>query len=210
MKKNKLFLAVALLLMAMTSCVKTEYHYIDESYKTWFVDRDKADFTVTDENGISQDFHFDATLTSMLEGSASFLFVTTDKDLCEHEYQIGRTTYYQGDACSLGITNYYSTSTYFSLCFYDVRFNFDMYDNGEFSCQQCSDEKFIERYYRCSMELLDSHEVNGVTYHDVIHLWVTDFDALTRPDFPTELYYAKHYGPVEYKLGELAFTREGN
>ncbi|MBR6848464.1 MAG: hypothetical protein IKM74_10090 [Bacteroidales bacterium] len=47
----------------------------------------------------------------------------------------------------------------------------------------------------------ESFEFNGHVYHDVLHFRITDQDAITRNTFPTELYYAKHYGPVEYELG---------
>lgn len=199
MKKNKIWMAV-LLLMALTSCVKTEYHYVDDRFKNWFVDRDKAYFQVCDQNGITQEFKFSVPQVDMLEGASYFMFFKTDEDLCENIYQQGQVSFYDGRGCILNITNYYSTGTYFALDFYDVQFVVDV-DGDSFKCTSCCDEMFIEHYYRCSMELLDSYEVNGVIYHDVLHFKVTDQDAVTRNTFPTELYYAKHYGPVEYELG---------
>ena len=200
MKKNKLWMAV-LLLLAFTSCVKTEYHYVDDSLKEWFVDRDKANFQVCDQNGITQNFRINDTLVDMIPGSSYFLFVKTDDDLCENIDQNGRVTYYQGNAFGLSITNYYSTSTYFALYFYDVKFVVDV-DQGPFTCTECQDETGLGKMVPCSMELLDSYEVNGVTYQDVMHFRVSDLDAISsRNTFPSELYYAKHYGPVEYELG---------
>ena len=189
-----------LLLTALTSCVKTEYHYVDDRFKEWFVDRDKTSFQVRDQNGITQDFSFSPTRSNMLPASSYFMFVKTDEDLCENLYQQGTVSFYDGRGCILNITNYYSTGTYFALDFYDVQFVVDV-DGDTFKCSSCYDEKYIERYYRCSMEVLRSHEVNGVVYNDVMHFKVTDQDAVTRNTFPTELYYAKHYGPIEYELG---------
>ena len=199
MKKNKIWLAVVLL-MALTSCVKTEYHYVDDSFKEWFVDKDKLAFHVQDQNGITQEFDFSAPRADMLEGASYFMFVKTDDDLCENIYQEGRVSFYEGRGCNLSVTNYYSKSTHFALYFYDVRFVVDV-DEGHFTCTTCSDERLIERLYNCTMEVLPSHEVNGVVYNDVLHFKVTDQDAVTRTTFPTELYYAKHYGPIEYELG---------
>ena len=200
MKKNRIWVAV-LTLMVFTSCVKTEYHYVDDSLKDWFVDRDKANFQVCDQNGITQIFQINDTLVDMLPGAAYFLFVKTDDDLCENIHQDGRVSYYQGNAFSLSITNYYSTSTHFALYFYDVRFVVDV-DQDTFTCKECQDERTYGQISPCSMEMLDSYEVNGVTYHDVMHFKVSDLDAISsRNTFPSELYYAKHYGPVEYELG---------
>lgn len=199
MKRNRIWMAV-LLFAALTSCVKTECHFVDDSLKDWFVDYDKANFQVRDQNDITQDFRISDTTVGMIPGSSYFMFVKTDDDLCETIHQNGCVTYYVGDAFRLSITNYYETSTYFSLCFYDVCFTLDVED-GQFSCSQCVDDKTLGRTARCTMEMLDFHEVNGVTYRDVMHFRITDLDAVTRNTFPTELYYAKHYGPIEYELG---------
>lgn len=190
-----------LLLMAFASCVKTEYHYVDDSLKDWFVDRDKADFQVRDQNDITQDFHINDTMVGMVPGWSTFLFVKTDEDFCENICQDGRVTYYLGHTFGLSITNYYETSTHFSLYFYDVCFTLDV-EEGKFSCSECLDEKSLGGTVPCSLEMLDSYMVNGVTYHDVMHFKITDWDAIsTRNTFPSELYYAKHYGPIEYELG---------
>lgn len=200
MKRNKICIIVAMALLALTSCVKTECHYVDDSLKGWFVDRDKAVFQVCDQNGIYREFRFQDTTVSMIPGSSYFLFVKTDDDLCENINQNSRVSFYEGQACGLSITNYYGEQTQFSLRFYDVWFDLNVNPDGGLSCSECQDE-WLSRRCRCSMELLDSHEVDGVTYRDVIHLSVTDLDAVTRNTFPTELYYAQHYGPIEYELG---------
>lgn len=206
MKRNKLWIAIAVVLFAMTSCVKTECHYVDDALKDWFVDRDKANFQVRDQNDICQDFMFQDTTIGMIPGSSYFLFVKTDEDFCENINQNGRVSFYEGQACDVSITNYYGKNTHFAMRFYDVCFDLNVGDNGGLSCSECQDER-LNWGYRCSMELLESHEVNGVTYRDVIHLRVADFDAVTRNTFPTELYYAKHYGPIEYELGGIARCR---
>ena len=139
----------------------------------------------------------------MIPGSSFFLFVLTDNDLCENINQNSRVSFYDGQACGVSITNYYGNDTRFAMMFYDVCFVLNVGDDGGLSCSKCQDET-MGKGYRCSMELLDSHDVNGVTYRDVIHLRVTDLDAVTRNTFPTELYYAKHYGPIEYELGGIA------
>lgn len=198
-----------LLLMALASCAKTEYHYVDDSFKEWFVDHDKALFQVRDENGITQEFKVADTTVGMIPGWSYFLFVETDSDLCENINQNGWVTYYVGNAFSLNVTNYYEKSTHFSLYFYDVCFTIDV-DEEQFSCTECIDEETLGRKFPCSLEMLDSHEVNGKVYHDVMHFKITDWEAIhSRTTFPSEIYYAKHYGPVEYELGgEIRIRRE--
>ena len=48
-------------------------------------------------------------------------------------------------------------------------------------------------------ELLDAFEVNGVTYHDVLHIQQVESRALSSRG-PVELYYAKHYGMIQYTI----------
>lgn len=208
MKKNKILLIAAMLLLSMSSCVKPEYHYVDDRFKEWFVDQDKLAFEVQDQNGITQEFDFSAPQTDMVEGASYFMFVKTDEDLCENIHQEGRVSFYEGRACNLSVTNYYSKNTHFALGFYDVQFDVNV-DGEQFTCQHCYDDKYFNREYRCSMEALPTYEVNGVVYNDVMHFRITDQDAITRNTFPTELYYAKHYGPIEYELGgEVRFLRQ--
>ena len=208
MKKNKILFIAAMLLLSMSSCVKPEYHYVGDSFKEWFVDQDKLAFEVQDQNGITQEFDFSAPQTDMVEGASYFMFVKTDEDLCENIHQEGRVSFYEGRACNLSVTNYYSKNTHFALGFYDVQFDVNV-DGEQFTCQHCYDDKYFNREYRCSMEALPTYEVNGVVYNDVMHFRITDQDAITRNTFPTELYYAKHYGPIEYELGgEVRFLRQ--
>ena len=208
MKKNKILLIAAMLLLSMSSCVKTECHYVDDRFKEWFVDTDKLVFHVQDQNGITQEFDFSAPQSDMVEGNAYFLFVKTDEDLCENIHQDSRVSFYEGRACYLSVTNYYGRNTHFALGFYDVQFDVNV-DGEQFTCQHCYDDKYFNREYRCSMEALPTYEVNGVVYNDVMHFRITDQDAITRKTFPTELYYAKHFGPIEYELGgEVRFLRQ--
>ena len=200
MKRNKTWMAV-LLLMAFTSCVKTEFHYVDDSLKVWFVDHDKAEFLVRDESGITREFTVSDTTVAVIPGWSYFLFIKTDDDLCQSIFQNGWATYYEGNAFDLVVTNYYDQSTHFSLCFYDVCFTVDVED-GQFSCTECRDEKSLLGTVPCTLEMLDTYEVNGKVYQGVMHFTITDWNAVnSRNTFPSELYYAKHYGPIEYELG---------
>ena len=111
MKRNKIWMAV-LLLMAFTSCVKTEFHYVDDSLKVWFVDHDKAEFLVRDESGITREFTVSDTTVAVIPGWSYFLFIKTDDDLCQSIFQNGWATYYEGNAFNLAVTNYYDQSTH--------------------------------------------------------------------------------------------------
>lgn len=197
-----------MMLMAFASCAKTEYYYVDDSLKEWFVDKDKADFQVLDQNGIIQNFHIDDALVDLIPSEAYFFFMKTDGSIYENIDQSGQVTYYQGNTLGLSISNYYDRNTYFALYFYDLRFVVDV-DQEPFTCSEC-DDQIGQHLVPCTFEILDSHEVNGVTYEDVMHIKITDSSALsTRTTFPSELYYAKHYGPVEYELGgKVRFFRQ--
>lgn len=206
MRKSSL-IAVLFVMMAFTSCVKSEYHYVDDSLKEWFVDRDKADFQVRDQNGITQQFQVTDTVLDMVWGGSYFLFIQTDDDFCENIHQDGQVSFYHGRALNLSITNYYDTGYFFSLCFYDVVFPVDV-ENG-FTCTSAYDNKGYGRDIPCTLELLDSYEVNGKVYSDVMHFKITDWSVIsTRNTLPSELYYAMHYGPIEYELGgEITIMR---
>ena len=200
--KNKILLLLFVLPL-VTSCVKTKELNVPEDLKGWFVDEDKSQFTMVDENGISQEFRISSVGQSMLPGDSYFMFVHTDSYLNENLYQSGTISYFEGLALNLCVTEYLK-DTYFCLTLFDVAFTIP-YSEGEFHTDSgnlfFTDNTLNGSQSTFRVEFLDSHEVNGVVYHDVMHVMVTDFDFYHRPYFPSEFYYAKHYGPIEYVLG---------
>ena len=53
-----------------------------------------------------------------------------------------------------------------------------------------------------SAEYLDFHTVNEVTYEGVMHLKLVDVAYPRTNNFPTEIYYAKHYGLIQCTLDD--------
>ena len=197
MKSKVLYFTLLVALFA--SCRKPkEEILVSEDLKEWFVDSGNRHFEVCDENGIHQTFRFDGIENDFIENSSSLFGVTYE--FTDHE-QCGQkgSGFFEDSQCQLHFTAY-SDATHVYFKFYDAHFSFNYNESsGIEGTTKCSDG-YGEALYGYTIERLDSHEVDGVTYRDVIHIKVVDPDCITRPTFPTEIYYAKHYGPIRYQL----------
>lgn len=198
MKNKVLYFTMLLLLFA--SCTKQEQHFIIEDLKEWFVDNGNRDFEVCDENGIHQTFHFHDVEKSFVTGFYGLTFFEKEYPQNEENCQNGNG-FFEDSNCRLHFTAY-SEATHVFFEFYGAQFVFNYNDSGDIESEdglKCSDG-YDYLLYGYTIERLDSYEVDGKTYRDVIHIKVVDPDCITRPTFPTEIYYAKHYGPIRYQL----------
>ena len=197
MKNKVLYFTILLLLFA--SCRKrTEEIFVSEDLKEWFVDSGNRHFEVCDENGIHQTFRFDGIESGFFENSSSLFGVPYEFTQHEESNQSG-IGFFEDSNCRLHFTAY-SEATHVFFEFYGAQFSFNYNESsGIEGTMKCSDG-YGDALYGYTIERLDSYEVDGKTYRDVIHIKVVDPDCITRPTFPTEIYYAKHYGPIRYQL----------
>ncbi len=197
MKNKVLYFTMLLLLFA--SCRKsTQEILVSEDLKEWFVSNENRHFAVSDENGIHQDFQFDDVSSDFIEQSSSFFGIAYEFTQHEESNQNGNG-FFEDSNCLLHFTAY-SEATHVFFEFYGAQFSFNYNESsGIEGTMKCSDG-YGDALYGYTIERLDSYEVDDKTYRDVIHIKVVDPDCLIRPTFPTEIYYAKHYGPIRYQL----------
>ena len=187
-------LILLILVALMSSCVKVKQCYISDEAKAWFVDDDKRECIIRDENGIERGLHVSTPSIQFLEESSSS-FMTKNKTERESMDQKGYLDY---------STGYYVTATAgwgtevnvddkFEIGLHGLPFTFSL--RGKTLTPVRKESPKIE----FTSELLESFEVDGVSYDDVLHIQLVEYELL-RDNDPIEIYYAKHYGLIQYTI----------
>jgi hypothetical protein len=201
--KNKIIIMCALAFV-MASCVKTKVYQVNDASRDWFADTTNLSFTMMDENDINQSFRFDAAHSYTTETGTTILFIPTDKGEHEHIDQSGTNTYgsiristsisaYKHDDEHEGTDEF---RTYFNEASYAMRI-----DGNLFYPDKCYETDYGDGM-DYTAEYLDSFEVSGKNYEGVMHLKLIDVAYPRTKNFPTEIYYAKHYGLIQCTLDD--------
>ena len=205
--KTKHLILVALAFL-MASCVKTKIYRVNDANRDWFADSTNFNFTMRDENGISQSFMFGIADSYMTETGTTILFIQTEKGEHEHISQSGANSY--------GTMRVSTTISAYKLEEYSDNDEFRMYFNEAVYVMGIdgnlfypnSGQKYIcyESGYDNAMEFtaeyLDSFTVGEKIYEGVMHLKLIDVAYPRTNNFPTEIYYAKHYGLIQCTLDD--------
>ena len=196
------------LAFVMASCVKTKTYRVNDANRDWFADTTNLNFTMQDENGISQSLMFGIADSYMTETGTSILFIPTEKGEHEHITQSGANSY--GSMRVSTTISAYKLVEYSDIDEFRLYFNEAVYvmgiDGNLFYPD--SDDKYLcyESGYDNAMdytaEYLDSYTVSEKTYHGVMHLKLVDVAYPRTKNFPTEIYYAKHYGLIQCTLDD--------
>ena len=196
--------------LVMASCVKTKVYQVNDASRDWFADTMNVRFTMMDENDIMQSLRFDAAESYMTETGTTVLFIPTDKGEHEHITQSGTNTYgtirvsttisaYKHDDEHEGTDEF---RMYFNEAIYAMRI-----DGNLFYPSKCYETDYNEGM-DYTAEYLDSFEVSGKNYEGVMHIKLIDIGYPRTKNFPTEIYYAKHYGLIQCTLDkELTLHR---
>ena len=198
------------LALVMASCVKTKVYQVNDASRDWFADTMNVRFTMMDENDIMQSLRFDAAESYMTETGTTVLFIPTDKGEHEHITQSGTNTYgtirvsttisaYKHDDEHEGTDEF---RMYFNEAIYAMRI-----DGNLFYPDKCYETDYVGGM-DYSAEYLDAFEVNEKNYEGVMHLKLVDIAYPRTKNFPTEIYYAKHFGLIQCTLdGEVSLYR---
>ena len=201
--KSKLMIMYALALV-MASCVKTKFYHVNDASRDWFADTTNLRFTMTDENGIMQSLRFDAAESYSTESGTTILLIPTDKGVHEHITQSGTNTY-GTMRVSTTISAYKNDDEHEGTDEFRMYFNEACYA-GRIDGNLFYPDKCYEADYDGGMdytaEYLDSFEVGGKNYEGVMHLKLVDVGYPRTKYFPTEIYYAKHYGLIRCTLDD--------
>ena len=200
--KNKIIILCALSFL-MASCVKTKVYRVNDASRDWFADTTNLRFTMMDENDIMQSFRFDAAESYTTETEASILFIIpTDKGEHEHIGQSGTNTY-GSMRVSTSISAYKHDDEHEGTDEFRMYFNEAIYamriDGNLFYPDKCYETDYGDGM-DYSAEYLDAFEVSGKNYEGVMHLKLIDVAYPRTKNFPTEIYYAKHFGLIQCTL----------
>ena len=205
--KTKHLILIALAFL-MASCVKTKTYRVNDANRDWFADSTNLNFTMRDENGVSQSLMFGIADSYMTETGTSILFIPTEKGEHEHISQSGVNSY--GTMRVSTTISAYKLLEYSNIDEFRLYFNEAVYvmgiDGNLFYPD--SDNKYMcyESGYDNVMdymaEYLDSFTVSDKTYQGVMHIKLIDVAYPQTKNFPTEIYYAKHYGLIQCTLDD--------
>ena len=191
---------------AMASCVKTKTYRVNDANRAWFADSTNLNFTMQDENGIMQSFRFATANSYTTETGTTVLFIPTDKGEHEHITQSGANSY--GSimvSTTISAYNLLEYSDEFRLYFNEAVYVLGI-DGNLFYPDSDKRYKCYESGYDNAMdytaEYLDSYTVSEKTYQGVMHLKLKDVAYPQTKNFPTEIYYAKHYGLIQCTLDD--------
>ena len=200
----------------MASCVKTKTYRVNDANRDWFADSTNCNFAMLDDNGIQQSFRFAPADSYTTETGASILFVIpTDKGEHEHITQSGANSY-GTIRVSTTISAYklmggeYSDidelRLYFNEAVYVLGIERNLFypdSDNKYKCYESSTENAMEY----SAEYIDSYTVSEKNYEGVMHLKLIDVAYPLTKNFPTEIYYAKHYGLIQCTLDDKLTLR---
>ena len=204
--KTKHLILIALAFM-MASCVKTKNYYVNNDNRDWFADTANCRFTMQDDNWISYSFRMEPVWQNMLENSTSILFVQTERSMHEELYQNGTNSYSSSLRFGLEIEAYkhdeeHEGTDLFMMYFGESRYDMRI-DGNRFYPSGCYDTGHDVGKMEYEAEYIDKYWVHDVEYQGVMHLKLIDVAYPKSDFFPTEIYYAKHYGLIECTLDDL-------
>ena len=203
--KNKHLILIALAFL-MASCVKTKTYRVNDANRDWFADTTNLNFTMQDENGILQSFMFDAGDSYMTETGTSILFIPTEKGEHEHITQSGVNSYGSmrvSTTISAYMLEEYSDELrlYFNEAIYVMGIEGNLFypdSDNKYLCYESGYDNAMDY----TAEYLDSYTVSEKSYEGVMHLKLYDVAYPRTNNFPTEIYYAKHYGLIQCTLDD--------
>ena len=194
---------MALALMA-TSCRKPYHEYkLHDETKSWFIDDDKRQFEMRDENGVTYSFSFEISYSYMMDESSHFLGVLTDEAHRESCSQTGRSSYNMPLllCATAGWGETLNEDDSFSFDLGNARYGLSM-SGDEIMPQYCIDMGNSVEGMEFEVEYFEQYYVHDVKYAGVMCLKLVDLSYPQSDFFPTEIYYAKHYGLIQCTLDD--------
>ena len=199
------FLIILALAFVTASCRKpTKFYYVQNSNRAWFADTANLKFTMRDDNGVSQSFSFADIDRYMSEQESYFMGIYVEDIEFEHIYQSGFSSFSTLNmSVSLSADHLEDEPEGTD----DFRMDFGpahyprRIDGNKFYPRYCyeysndSEMEFVAEYF-------DKYYVHDLEYQGVMHLKLVDVAYPWTTNFPTEIYYAKHYGLIQCTLDD--------
>ena len=187
------------------SCTKpTTFYYVQDSNREWFADTTNLKFTMRDDNGVSQSFLFADIDQYMSEQESYFMCIYVEGFEFEHIYQSGSSSFSTLNM-SVSLTADHledepEGTDDFRIDIGPAHYTMRI-DGNKFyprNCYEYSNDSEME----FTAEYLDEYCVYDVEYQGVMHLKLVDVAYPWTTNFPTEIYYAKHYGLIQCTLDD--------
>lgn len=207
----KLFLSVQLLTLVScgeNSALTEKYYYVKEENKAWLVNDSLAKlYEMIDNNGITYNFSGACARQEFSEGSAGFLFVTTQKSFRERYYLSSSSNYGTSFSMYLYATTWdgYDDEVHLTIDNVNIDCGLASKKIYSFNCRQSnvkwtqSDENDKNSVF-VKAEIFDSINVRNHIYKGVLYCRLKDnINVLDDKDI-TEVYYAKGVGLIKYVL----------
>lgn len=208
---NKFLIAFLILLIA--SCgekgaLKEETILFNEENKDWIITGNLGDnFLMIDSHGIAQSFMMNRNLHEFSTSAGSILFITTKITYREYHYQAFTSNY--GNRFSLSLTaGYEPFGDELFIDLNNIGFSWDPKFNTVsridtpygYRSKLMTDEGYEEdEPINSSAAIINSMEIDGVTYHDVLHFAFDDFRESWTDFTITDIYVAKQLGLIKYR-----------
>ena len=199
------FLIILALSFVTASCTKpTKSYYVQDSNREWFADTANLKFTMRDDNGVSQSFSFADIYQYMSEQGSYFMCIYVEGIEYEHVYQSGFSSFSTLNM-SVSLTADHledepEGTDDFRMDFGPAHYTMRI-DGNKFYPRYCyeysndSEMEFMAEYF-------DKYYVHDVEYQGVMRLKLVDVAYPWATNFPTEVYYAKHYGLIQCTLDD--------
>ena len=199
------FLIILALSFVTASCTKpTKSYYVQDSNREWFADTANLKFTMRDDNGVSQSFSFADIDQYMSEQESYFMGIDVKGLEFEHVYQSGFSSFSTLNM-SVSLTADHledepEGTDDFRMDLGPAHYTMRIDGNKFYSrcCYEYSNDSEME----FMAEYLDKYDVHDVEYQGVMHLKLIDAAYPQTKNFPTEVYYAKHYGLIQCTLDD--------
>ncbi|MBQ6728611.1 MAG: hypothetical protein IJQ83_00595 [Bacteroidales bacterium] len=199
------FLIILALSFVTASCTKpTQSYYVQDSNRVWFADTANLKFTMRDDNGVSQSFSFADIDQYMSEQESYFMGIYVKEVEFEHVYQSGFSSFSTLNM-SVSLTadhleDELEGTDDFRMDFGPAHYTMRIEGNKFYPryCYEYSNDSEMEFV----AEYLDKYDVHDVEYQGVMHLKLIDAAYPQTKNFPTEVYYAKHYGLIQCTLDD--------
>ena len=199
------FLIILALSFVTASCTKpTQSYYVQDSNRVWFADTANLKFTMRDDNGVSQSFSLADIDQYMSEQESYFMGIYVKEVEFEHVYQSGFSSFSTLNM-SVSLTadhleDELEGTDDFRMDFGPAHYTMRIEGNKFYPryCYEYSNDSEMEFV----AEYLDKYDVHDVEYQGVMHLKLIDAAYPQTKNFPTEVYYAKHYGLIQCTLDD--------
>lgn len=201
--KSLFFMALVFL---MTSCVKTKNYYVEDNNREWFIDTANSVFIMRDDNDVSYSFRLEPVWQNMLENGMSVLGIPLEKSMHEELIQNGGCSISSYLKFCLNIEAYKlepenKNADLFMMYLGDAEYVMHI-DGDQFYPIGCYDTGQGVGTMEFEIEYLNGFRVHDTEYQGVMHLKLIDLAYPQSRFFPTEIYYAKHYGLIQCTLDD--------